>query len=356
MANKIFQTIVKYMDVDGISGFEEPVVKKFKEETKKFNLNYTRDGLGSIIANFPIAKGPKVVLVGHLDEVGFLVLDILDNGQIQLSPIGGIWSQVAVGSKVEVTSSTNKKFMGIIGHTSVHILAIEKRNQALKISDLFADFGFSSKADAIANGIESGNPICFKAEAFLMHNNLVSGKAVDNRVSLAVLELLIEKMSKMKLVNNPYFAASVQEEVGCRGAKTIAQAIDADIMIAIDVCAAHDTTGAIKGATKIGSGVCIALKDGYNLISPKLVEYVVNLAKKHKIPYTKFVSQGGGTDASELQYSNKGALTLILSISQRYLHASYGVASLDDLNHLVNLLVEFLKAFDAKTLAELKFK
>ncbi|MDQ0513709.1 putative aminopeptidase FrvX [Mycoplasmoides fastidiosum] len=353
---KSYDTIAKYMTIDGLSGYEDEVAAKFQAETKKFQLNYQRDGLGSIIAHYPNAKGPKVMIVGHLDEIGFMVLDILDGGQIKLSTVGGIWPQAIVSSKVELTTTSGKKFLGVIGHTSVHIITPEARNKALQLNDLFADFGFSSKQDALDKGVEIGDLIHFKSETFLMDNNLIAGKAVDNRISLAALEMMLENLKDTSLKNDPYFVGTVQEEVGCRGAKTIATKIKADIAIAVDVCASHDTPGAIPGNTKIGAGVAITLKDFFNQVNPKLAKYVTDLAKKLDIPFMRVVSQGGGTDASELQYSNDGVPTLIVSIPQRYLHAAYGVVSLDDFNHLVHLLTEFIKHFDEKALKAISYQ
>ncbi|WP_391591698.1 M42 family aminopeptidase [[Mycoplasma] cavipharyngis] len=356
---KSYQTIIKYMQVDGLSGYEEAVVDLFKQETAKIashnQLSYQRDGLGSIIAHYPNAKGPKILLVGHLDEIGFLVQDIYDNGQIAIANVGGIWPQAITAAKVELTTSSQKKFLGVIGHTSIHILPFEKQNQALKMKDLFADFGFVSKDDAIAHGVEVGDLIHFKTEPFLMQNNLFAGKAIDNRISLAILELLIENLKDDNLINNPYFVATSQEEVGCRGAKTIATKIKADLAIVIDVCASHDTQGAIPGNTKLNQGVAIAVKDAYNLINPKLLKYIVNLAQSHQIPIVKYISQGGGTDASEIQFGSDGLPTLIVSIPERYLHCSIGVSSLDDFNHLVNLLTVFIKSFNSESLKQIQY-
>ncbi|WGI36914.1 M42 family metallopeptidase [Mesomycoplasma lagogenitalium] len=355
---KLFLRLKQYMEIEGVSRYEDEVVAALKENTKDANVEYSRDRMGSLImTKKDHHSGPKIMLAAHMDEVGFAVLDILDNGQVRVVTIGGVWPNVVIGTKAKIITSTNKELYGIFGHTSIHILEREKREKSVNIKDLFVDFGFKDKKEAQSQGIEPGDRIYMHGETFKLFNpDLVVGKAMDNRAGVTVIDQIINRLKDEKLPNQPYFVGTVQEEVGTRGAKTSVSMIEPDIAFAIDTGASHDTYGAITGVPKLGAGVAINMQDMETMMHPKLVNVLVDLAKKHNIPVYKYVAQGGGTDAAELQYAKGGAFTVCLSIPQRYLHSPLGVASLSDMEALINLMVEFLKVFDQKMLDSIKYQ
>lgn len=292
-----------------------------------------------------------------MDEVGFQVLDILKSGQIKIKPVGGVWGNAFIGAKVKLITSTDKIFYGVVGHTSVHIMERETLSKAILNKDLFMDFGFVSDEDAKNNGVEPGDRIYLSNETFRFSNpDLVAGKAIDNRAGVVVIDELVNRLANKKLPNTPYFVGTVQEEVGCRGAKTIASKIKADIAFAIDTGASHDTEGAIVGIPKLGAGVAIDIADGGTMMDPKLVNYLFKLAKEKNIPIYKYLSQGGGTDAEELQYSNAGTPTISISIPQRYLHSIYGVISLKDISSIIDLMEEFILAFTQEDFEKISYK
>ncbi|UWD34445.1 M42 family metallopeptidase [Mesomycoplasma molare] len=354
----VFSRLKEYMEIEGVSRYEDNVVEALKNNTKDANVEYSRDRFGSLIMTKKgHTSGPKIMLAAHMDEVGYAVLDILDNGQIKVSPIGGLWPTVVVGTKAKLIASSGKEFYGIFGHTSIHIMEREKISKAMTTKDLFVDFGFKDKKEAEEQGIEPGDRILMHGETFRLYNSdLVAGKSMDNRAGVTVLDQIINRLKDQKLPNRPYFVGTVQEEVGTRGAKTSVSLIEPDIAFAIDTGASHDTDGAIKGDPKLGLGVAINIQDYETMMDPKLVKILTDIAKKHNIPVYKYVAQGGGTDAAELQYGKGGVPTISLSIPQRYLHSPLGVASLFDMEALINLMVEFLKAFDQKTFESIQYK
>ncbi len=341
----------KYMDIQGMSRYEEEVASELKT-TLNDKLMYERDGLGSmIISHKEKQSGPIIQIAAHMDEVGFIVQDILDNGQLTLSMIGGVWPLTVIGTKGILLLSNDKKIEGIFGHTSIHILEIEKRAKAPELKELFLDAGFSSKKEAIEQGIEIGNRVCLTGDVFAFgkDNKFVAGKAMDNRAGVTILHELILRLRDKNLPNTTYFVGTTQEEVGTRGAKTSVSKINPDIAIALDTCAAHDTFGAIKGIQKLGAGAAIRIKDGGTLMDPKLVQYIMDIAKANKIPAYKYVAQGGGTDAAELQYGANGVSTITISIPQRYLHSPLGVSHLDDLHAIIDLIEKIVLGLDQKT-------
>ncbi|MBG0730586.1 M42 family metallopeptidase [Mycoplasma sp. 'Moose RK'] len=354
----ILKKLKSYCDIDGMSRYEEEVVDQLKKSTKNLDLVYRRDGFGSLIMEKKHQNpGPKIVVAAHMDEVGFIVLDITEKGFIKVKSIGGIWGNIAIGAKFKLISSTGKEFFGIAGHTSIHIMERQQIEKALLVKDLFFDFGFRSKKEAEDLGVEIGNRIYFNNSNFLMQNNdYFASKAIDNRAGVVVIDELAHRLANKNLKSNPILIGTVQEEVGLRGARAVSKMIDADVAFAIDTGAAHDTEGAIPGVQKLGAGVAIDIADGGALMDPRLVEILFSVAKEKNIPIYRYVSQGGGTDAEELQYSGFGTPTVSISIPQRYLHSTYGLISISDIKAAIDLIEAFILAFDSEKLEELKYK
>lgn len=353
MSNKIdemYNKVKKYCQINGMSRYEEGVVEELKKSTEDKNLIIERDGMGSVIfsqKNKPIL-GPIIQIAAHMDEVGFIVQDITEKGQLKLSMIGGIWPITVIGTKAIVQTSNGKTYEGIFGHTSIHILEVEKRNKCPELKEMFVDLGFKSKVEAQEAGIEIADRVNLTGDVFRMNEKYVVGKAVDNRVGVAILEEVINRLKTKKLENQVYFVGTVQEEVGTRGAKTSVNKIKPNIAIAIDTCASHDTFGAIPGIQELGNGAALRIKDMGTLMDPKLVDYLMKIAKEHNIKAYKYVAQGGGTDAAELQYGSDGVATITISIPQRYLHSPLGVAHLDDIISVADLLEKFILKMNEK--------
>lgn len=348
--NNMYEKVKKYCSIDGLSRYEEKVVDELKKLTNDKKIQYERDGIGSIIlfqSNKP-KSGLVIQIAAHMDEVGFIVQDITDKGQLRLSMIGGIWPLTVIGTKAIVYNAEGKKYEGVFGHTSIHILELEKRNKVPELKDLYVDLGFKSKKEVEDNLIEIGSRVCLTGDCFLMNNEYAVAKAMDNRAGIAVLEEVINRIKNQKLKSQVYFVGTVQEEVGTRGAKTSVQKIKPNIAIALDTCASHDTYQAIPGIQELGKGVALRIKDMSTLMDPKLIDYLMKLGKEYNIPVYKYVAQGGGTDAAELQYGNGGTATITISLPQRYLHSPLGVCSMKDLIAAADLIEKFLLKIDQK--------
>lgn len=358
---EIFPKLKQYMEIEAMSRYEDDVVDALKNNTKNANVTYQRDGLGSLIIipkNNEKVQGPKIMLAAHMDEVAYVVNQILDNGQLLVKAVGGIWPTTVVGTRAKLITSTQQIFSGIFGHTSIHVLEATKINKAITTKDLFVDFGFKDKQHALDNGVNVGDKIYLSGETFVMeaNNDLVVGKAMDNRAGVTILDLVINALKDQTLPNQAYFVGTVQEEVGTRGAQSSVSVIQPDIAIAIDTTASHDTHQIVPGTQKLGMGVAIRMMDGSTMMDPKLVAFIKNLAQKHEIPIYKFVSQGGGTDAAKLQYGPGGVATICLSIPQRYLHSPLGVCDLNDIYNTAKLLIEFFKTFNNEAWETIRYK
>lgn len=354
----ILEKMKKYCDIDGMSRYEDEVVAELKRSTEKLDLVYSRDGFGSLIMQKKNPNsGLKVVIAAHMDEVGFIVLDITEKGFIKVKSIGGIWGNAVIGARFKLISSSGQEFFGVAGHTSIHIMERSKIERALLVKDLFFDFGFRSKKEALDLGVEIGNRIYFNNPSFLMQNqDFFASKAIDNRAGVVVIDELAHRLYNKELKSNPILVGTVQEEVGSRGAKMVAKMINADVAFAIDTGASHDTEGAIPGVQKLGAGVAIDIADGGALMDPRLVEILFRIAKERNIPIYRYVSQGGGTDAEKLQYSGYGTPTVSISVPQRYLHSTYGLISLSDIKAAVDLIEAFILEYGQKEHQELIYK
>lgn len=350
-----YKFIEHFLNSDGISGFEHEISQKYIEYAKRYNAEIQRDGFGSVIAKMG-DNGPKLMVVSHMDEVGFVVQSIEKNGFLKLSPVGGFWVHTILSMPVKVITHDGKVYKGVIGSTSAHVLQPEERTKVMKMSDVYVDIGIKSHDEAIKLGIDVGDQVVRESKAFLMANDdFYCAKAIDNRISVAILAKLAEKLSTQKLSSQVYLVASAQEEVGLRGAKASTQKINPDIAIAIDTTVSHDTPGVIPGDGKLGKGLAITMKDNSAIANPKLANYIYKLAKESKIPVYKYVSQGGGNDSGVTQYSQGGIPVLTIAIPTRYLHTPYEVGSITDFNAVLDGVFEFIKKLDNVLMEEFKY-
>ncbi|VEU62833.1 M42 family peptidase [Mycoplasmopsis bovirhinis] len=342
----LFERLKHYMELSAISRFEETIVDNLKLGIKVGSFEISRDKLGSVIFYKKSKKvnAPKVMIAAHMDEVGYMVRSIKDNGNLMVTPIGGIWPSTVIGTKaIVISSETKQQFVGVFGHTSIHIITNEKYKAAMTNDELYVDLGFKTKKEVEEHKINIGDQILMTGETVQLANNLVGGKAMDNRAGVTSLEFIANNVADLDLDCDLYLVGTVQEEVGTRGARTAVQIINPDIAFALDTGAAHDTTGAKEGTPVLGNGVSVLVKDGGTLPDPKLIKYLFEISKKHNIPAYKYVAGGGGTDAAELQFAPGGAAVMTISIPQRYLHSPIGVASLIDIQATIDLLTEFIK-------------
>lgn len=357
--NQFKERLIKYMEIEAMSRYEEPVVNELKKELANEGFEFSRDNFGCLIMHKPSKNpnAPKVLLAAHMDEVGYVVRNFDKKGQLYLSTVGGVWPCAVIGTKAKLITSNNETFIGLFGHTSIHIMQEEERKKAITENELFADFGFKGDEDAIAHGVNVGDRVYMSGETILFNDqNLIGGKAMDNRAGVTVLEFVAKAVAKLDLDIDLYLVGSVQEEVGTRGAKTVASMIDPDIAIAVDTSASHDTPNTIPGNVSLYKGAALRLKDRGTMMDPKLVQFFVDLSKKYNIPTFKYVAMGGGTDAFELQFSKGGAATLTISLPQRYLHSPIGVCCISDLLAAVDLLTKFLTDFKQSDWENIQYK
>ena len=339
----------------GISGHEQDVAEVFKSWVEDSCDEITYDNLGSIIAlKKGKGNGPKLMLAGHIDEVGFLVKSIDDQGFLRLHPVGGWWGHVLPSKAVSIETRCGKIYMGVIGSKAPHGMKPEVRNKVMDIADLYVDLGVQSKAEVNCLGIQVGDPITPKGDFHVMANpNFLMSKAWDNRVGAAVVVDVLRSLKGVETEADIYSVGTVQEEVGLRGAKTAAQSINPDIALTLDVTIATDTPGG-DNRIKMGVGVTLGVMDASYIAHKGLLYQLEDLAKELEFDTQFEMMSAGGTDSGEIHKVHDGVITLTLSIPARYIHSHLGLIHRKDYADTVSLITEFAKRLDNDMLNEIK--
>lgn len=340
---------------DGISGCEKEASRVMKSYIEPYADEVSYDGLGSLIAlKKGSEKGPRIMLAGHIDEVGFVVRSIEDKGFIRLAPVGGWWGHVLLSQPVTITTRDGKKYTGVIGSRPPHGLPADVRSKVVEVKDLFVDLGVKDKQEVEFLGIKPGDMVSPKSEFTVMANpNYLMAKAWDNRVGALIVTEVLKNLKGQKHTANVYSVGTAQEEVGLRGAKTAAFAVKPDVAITIDVTLANDIPGAEPGS-KMGVGVTLGVQDSSVLGHRGLLNHLEDLAKELKLEVQHDLLLAGGTDSGEIHKSMEGVITLTVSIPSRYIHSHRALIHRKDYLDTVTLLTEFCKRLDEKQLEVLR--
>lgn len=341
---------------NGISGHEKEVAGVFKDWVKDSVDRIEYDNLGSIVAiKEGKETGPRLMFAGHIDEIGFLVKNIDENGYLRIHPVGGWWPHVLLSQPVIVMTRDERMYTGVIGSQAPHGMKPEVRNKVMDIKDLFVDIGVSSKAEAMdVLGIQIGDMVVPKADFHVLANpNYLMSKAWDNRVGAAIVVDVLRELREEKTDATIYGVGTVQEEVGLRGAKTSAQMINPDVAITLDVTIATDTPGE-DNRIKLGVGATLEVMDGSYIGHKGLLYYLQDLSKEMGIENQLEILSAGGTDSGEIHKVHDGVIALTVSIPARYIHSHYGIIHRKDYADTVKLLAEFSRRLDNELLDELK--
>jgi len=333
------QLIEKLTKTAGISGYESPIREIMISELEDFT-EYEIDKMGSIHLLFKGKDtGSKILCLAHQDEIGFIVADILENGFIKIQSIGGWDVHTLLSSPVEIINCEGTKYPGIIGSVPVHFL--KNRDRKLEIDSLFVDIGALDREDASQNfGIKLGDQIVPVTNFhYSKINKRIFSKAFDDRIGIAAVIELGKRLGNKTINNSVYCSGSVQEEIGTRGAKVIANYIQADLAIILEGAPADDIPGISGNAqTSVGKGVHIRLFDPTMIVDSTLKNFIVKIAEQNSIPHQLTVRRRGGTDGMQIHTANYGIPTIVLGVPVRYAHSHNGIISLDDFDNLVNLL------------------
>jgi putative aminopeptidase FrvX len=329
-------------EASGISGYETPVRELVRQEFSQYTSELRVDPMGSLIACKP-GDGPaprhSIMLAGHMDEIGFLVTK-LEKGFLRFATVGGFDLRVLLGQEVIVHGQ--RDLPGIIGTRPPHVLSTAEAEQVVPLDKLFIDVGLP--ADELAKVVRVGDVVTVQRSFTELSNHLVAGKAFDDRAAVVCLANCLQHLTTLKHTWDVYAVATVQEEVGLKGAMTSAFGIAPDIGIAIDV--GHGNMQGVSEVDTVAVGGGPALAVGPN-IHPLMYSRLVDTAKTNEISYAVDPVPGrSGTDAWTMQVAREGMPTALISIPLRYMHTSVETVSVRDLERIGRLLALFISGLD----------
>jgi putative aminopeptidase FrvX len=337
------ELLKRLSDAHGVSGYEGNLLELIRTELDGVVDELREDTMGNLIA---VKRGGdfKVMIASHMDEIGFMVQYVDENGFIRFVTLGG-WFMPSLYNQRVVLHGTKGKVTGVIGGKPPHMMTPEDRKKELKLEDMFIDIGATSAEDVEKLGIGIGTPITVDRELVDLHHKRVTGKALDNRVGVA---LLIKTLQQVKSPHTIYGVFTVQEELGLKGAKVSAFALDPDCAIATDVTIPGDHPGISKKESSIemGKGPVLVLvsASGRGLMAhPKMIDWLKATAETNDVPVQLEVGTGGNTDATIIHLVRGGIPSIPLSVASRYIHSPVEVVDCGDIEEGVRLLVEALK-------------
>jgi endoglucanase len=321
--------IKRFTEAYGPSGNEEQAREVIRKEMTPYVDEITVDALGNLICHKK-GSGKRIMVSGHMDEIGLMVTWIDDKGFLRFGNVGGQNPVTLLGCRVRFANGTQ----GVIGSDRIDDV------KDLRLEKLFIDIGACCKETA-EKKVSIGDVAIFDYPYTDLGDRIVS-KALDDRIACAIMAQAAKEIKGT--TNDVYFVFSVQEEVGLRGARTAAYGVDPELGIALDVTGAGDTPKARTLAVGLGGGACVKIKDSSVMAHPKVIDLMVNVAKKNNIKYQKEVLEAGGTDTGAIHLTKAGVPSGCISISTRYLHGPSEMVAYEDVLACVQLLAKTLES------------
>ena len=341
----------------GVSGDEEEVASVLKEEMTGLYDEYFEDALGSQFF-IKYGKNPdkKVLISAHMDEIGYIINYIEENGLARFLPVGYHDDRTAVNQDMVVKTDSGKQVFGVTGSKPAHIMTEEDHEKVIKIDELYLDLGTESREETLALGVQVGDYMGFARQGGRLNGGkYYTGKSVDNRSGCAAMVEVFRRLAGKEIEPTVCMVGSVMEEVGMRSGGPCVNRIKPELVLALDVT----LTGGIPGVEErqcsevMGGGPGIKYYDWDpilgatgNNVPRKLTRRLISIAEKRGIPYQREVMTGGGTDAWSAAMAAEGVLAGGICIPQRYMHTAVGTINLEDLQNTVELLVGFLEEYE----------
>jgi len=349
--------IKELSETDGASGFEREVRIKMEQLLAPISDEIVTDRIGSIFGvKTGEIGGPRVLLAGHLDEVGFIITHITKDGFLRFDQLGGWWTHTIVAQRVKIKTGKGD-IIGIVGSKPPHVLPVEERTKVVPMKDLFIDVGATSQEDVEKMGIGIGDSVVPVSEFFTMRSDeLWAGKALDNCVGCAISLAVLERLQTQPHPNVVYAGATVQEEVGLRGAITSANLVQPDVAIAVDVAVAQDTPGleGLHGVSNVGGGPLVMVFDSHMIAHVGLRRLTEETARELGIKVQVLAQAGGGTDAGKFHLNGIGCPSISISFATRYIHSHTAILSKKDFEDAVNLITALIVKLDRQTIESLR--
>ncbi len=336
------ELLKRLTEAAGIAGREERIRSIVIDELRDYTDEITVDAMGNVIA---LKRGTgenrkKVMISGHMDEIGFLVSYIDDKGFLRLNPVGGFDPKTLVAQRVKVHGREELDGVLMPAIKPIHLMTPEEAKKTLAVSDFFVDLGRSK--EEVEKLVRIGDFITLHRD-FLEIGDNFSAKALDDRAGVYIMIEAIKRLKDHEV--DIYAVGSVQEEQGLRDATTGAYGVQPDIGVALDVTIAGDIPGGSPHGqvTALGKGAAIKIMDSASISNYKLVDFMRDLAEEHGITYQMEILPRGGTDAGAMERSRTGCPVITLSLPTRYVHSNVETANKNDLEWTIDLLTKFLE-------------
>lgn len=325
--------------LDGVSGSEDEVREYILERVMPFADEIRTDPMGNLMVFKKGACTPsrRIMMAAHMDEVGLIVTDITEDGYLRFDTAGGIDRRVLIGKRVFVGTV---RALGVIGSKAIHLTTAEQRKTLPKIQDMYIDIGARSKEEA-RSMVQLGDTVAFDDSVVRFGEGYIKAKAIDDRVGCAAMVELIES----QLPCDCWFAFTVQEEVGCRGAAVASRSIQPDVAIVLEGTTAADIPG-VDGSDRVcelGKGIVIPFMDRGTIYDRELYGMLGRLADENGIPWQTKTKIAGGTDASAIQRSGSGVSVAAISVAVRNIHSPSCIAKIEECQAQLKLARLFLK-------------
>ncbi len=342
-------------ETPGVSGYETPIRSVIRKYLEPFG-DLTQDKIGSVICRkVGSSDKPRIMLAGHMDEIGFMVKQITPEGFIKFIPLGGWFDQVLLGQRVIIQTGKGD-VVGVIGAKPPHLLPAEEREKVVKRKDMYIDIGALSKDDVDAAGVLLGDPIVPRADFIeLAGGKTYLSKAFDDRVGVALAISVLQELRGKNHPNTVFGVATVMEEVGLRGATTSVRAVDPDVAIILESDIAGDVPG-IKpeeSSIKLGKGPTVVLFDVRMIPNIRFRDLVLDTAKQINVPIQLSAIEGGATDGGVIHLHGTGVPTIVLGVAARHIHSHSSIIHRDDYDNAVKLLTALIQRLDANATAAL---
>lgn len=337
------EVLRRLTEASGVSGNEKEVREIILELAAETGAEVSVDRIGNVIARKKGRKGSKKVMVAaHMDEIGFIISSISENGMLKFKVVGGIDQRILLSKRVLIGKN---RVPGIIGVKAIHLQEPKERNTVINQKQMYIDIGARSMEEA-QKLVQIGDYACFDSTFVRFGDNKVKAKALDDRVGCAILLELLKENYDIDLIA----CFTVQEEIGLRGAQVAAWHVEPDMAVVVEgtTCADIPDVPEHMHTTRMGKGPAISFMDRTSIVHPELFKQMVETAEKHSIPYQIKENVSGGNDAGSIHKSRGGVPAVVVSVPCRYIHSPSSMMDMNDYNNTIRLMKEFLKGCETQ--------
>lgn len=353
----LMESLYQLDNAFGVSGDEENVAEVLKQEMEGLYDDHIEDSLGNqLFIKYGRDREKRVLISAHMDEIGYIVNYIEDNGLVRFLPVGYHDDRTAVNQDMVIKTDSGKMVYGITGSKPFHTMAADEHEKVIRIEDLYMDLGTESREETWALGVQIGDYMGFHREGYILNNGkYYTGKSVDDRAGCAVIVEVMRRLADKDIEPTICMAGTVMEEVGMRGGAPVTNRFKPELMLALDGTLTGGTPGVEERQCSevMGGGPGIKYYDWDpilggtgNNVPRKLTRKLIATAEKHNIPFQREVMTGGGTDAWSASMAGEGVLAGGICIPQRYIHTAVGTVNADDMEYTVQLLLKFLEDYE----------